>query len=98
LPCEARAGSIVAMALNERDRAVLEIEAGWWLEGSCKGDVVRARLGCSLSTYRRALERLRIDPEARSAYPLVVHRLDERARARARRRAGAESGGARRRR
>jgi Protein of unknown function (DUF3263) len=71
------------MALRERDRAVLDIERGWWLEGRTKSEVVRARLRVSLSRYNQLLGELVTNKDAEAYDPLVVRRLR---RARERRR------------
>jgi Protein of unknown function (DUF3263) len=73
------------MALAERDRVVLDIERGWWLEGRSKSEVVRARLRMSLSRYNQLLGELVTNKEAEEYDPLVVRRLQ---RARDRRRWG----------
>jgi hypothetical protein len=71
------------VALCERDRAVLDVERTWWLDGRSKADVVRARLRVSLSRYNEILRRLLGSQDAEAYDPLVVRRLR---RARERRR------------
>ena len=71
------------MALCERDRAVLEIERTWWLDGRSKAEVVRERLRVSLSRYNQLLGELATNTEAEDYDPLVVRRIR---RARERRR------------
>jgi Protein of unknown function (DUF3263) len=63
------------MALDERDRIVLDIERGWWLEGCSKSEIVRARLRMSLSRYNQLLGELVTNKEAEEYDPLVVRRL-----------------------
>ncbi len=63
------------MALRERDRAVLDIERGWWLEGRTKSEVVRTRLRVSLSRYNQLLGELVTNKDAEAYDPLVVRRL-----------------------
>ncbi|HMK97570.1 MAG TPA: DUF3263 domain-containing protein [Acidimicrobiales bacterium] len=63
------------MALCERDRALLDIERTWWLDGRSKTDVVRSRLHLSLSRYNQLLATLLSDREAAAYDPLVVRRL-----------------------
>jgi hypothetical protein len=63
------------MALCERDRAILDLERSWWLEGHCKTDVVKARLRMSLARYNQLLGELVTNKEAEAYDPLVVRRL-----------------------
>ncbi len=63
------------MALCERDRAILDLERSWWLEGLCKTDVVKGRLRMSLSRYNQLLGELVTNTEAEAYDPLVVRRL-----------------------
>ena len=74
------------MALNDRDRAILEFERGWWLEPGSKEAGIRRRLKLSPTAYYRALHDLADDPDANAFDPLVVRRLrrdrDRRRRAR----------------
>ncbi|HTW10791.1 MAG TPA: DUF3263 domain-containing protein [Acidimicrobiales bacterium] len=71
------------MGLCERDRAVIDIERTWWLDGRSKTDVVRSRLAISLARYNQLLSGLVASPDAEAYDPLVVRRLR---RARQRRR------------
>ncbi|HET9060969.1 MAG TPA: DUF3263 domain-containing protein [Acidimicrobiales bacterium] len=77
------------MVLCERDRTVLDIERSWWLDGRSKTDVVRARLGLSLSRYNQLLGEVAATPEALDYDALVVLRVR---RDRSRRRAAAMGG------
>jgi hypothetical protein len=63
------------MALSDRDRAILEFECGWWLEGGPKEAAIRSTLGLSASRYRELLHLLLDDPEAMEFDPLLVRRL-----------------------
>lgn len=63
------------MALGERDRAVLDLERGWWLDGGTKSELVRGRLGISLSRYNQLLGRLAESKDAFDYDPLLVARL-----------------------
>lgn len=83
-----RVSRATLMALTARDRAILELEQGWWLLPSSKAAAVRDRLGISPTRYYALLNLLIDDPEAAAHDPLVVHRL-RRART-ARRRARVE--------
>lgn len=66
------------MALNEREKLVLEIERGWWLEAETKQETIRARLRCSPATYYTTLRRLVDSDEAREYDPLLISRLRRR--------------------
>jgi hypothetical protein len=63
------------MALSERDRAVIDVEGTWWLQGASKATVVRSRLGLSLSRYNQLLADLVGTAEAEAYDPLVVRRV-----------------------
>ena len=78
------------MALNERDRAILDFERGWWLLPSTKGEAIRERLDLSPTRYYEVLNQILDDPAAAAHDPLVVRRL-RRARLE-RRRARVEGG------
>jgi Protein of unknown function (DUF3263) len=63
------------MALCDRDRAVLDVERNWWLDGRSKTEVVRARLRMSLSRYNQLLGELLLNKDAEAYDPLVVRRV-----------------------
>ena len=63
------------MALGERERLILDIERGWWLEGRSKTEIVRSRLRVSLARYNQLLGALVESEEAEEYDPLVVRRL-----------------------
>ena len=63
------------VALCERDRAVLDVERTWWQEGGTKSQVVKGRLGISLSHYNQLLGRLVASKDAEHYDPLLVRRL-----------------------
>jgi hypothetical protein len=67
-------GRVNPMALCERERVVLEIERGWWLEGQSKTEIVRSRLSVSLSRYNQILGELVNRQDAEQYDPLVVRR------------------------
>jgi len=73
------------VALDERLRAVLEIEGIWRSQGFTKRDIVRQRLGISISQYYRLLGKAVQDEEAARFAPLVVMRLRRKRRERLRR-------------
>jgi hypothetical protein len=73
--------------LTDRDRAILDLERDWWVEGgSSKEQAIRERLGLSTTRYNEVLNELLDNPEALAYDPLVVRRRrrsrDERRRAR----------------
>lgn len=61
--------------LAERDRAVLEFEASWWMYPEPKDRAIREYLGMSATRYYQVLRRLLDDPRAESVDPLTVRRL-----------------------
>jgi len=72
--------------LDDRDRSLLDFEAGWHRHGGEKEEAIRAQLGLTPARYYQLLGRL-IDTEDALAHdPMLVKRLqrvrDERARAR----------------
>lgn len=79
-------GSLAAMALTDRDRAILEFERSWWTEPGPKELAIRERFDLSTTRYYELLNALLEMPEALDHDPLVVRRLrrlrDRRRRAR----------------
>ena len=73
-----------AVELGERERAILDLERDWWLEGERKDLVIRRRLHLSGSRYYRLLHELLDSPAALDYDPLVVRRLLRARRARRR--------------
>lgn len=63
------------MALSERDRAVLAVEASWWQLPGSKEAVIRERLGLSATRYYQLLGVLAGSDEALAHDPLVVRRV-----------------------
>lgn len=63
------------MALSDRERVVLDFERMWVLENGSKDAAIRQRIGCSPSTYYRALAALIDRDDAMNHDPLVVRRL-----------------------
>jgi hypothetical protein len=61
--------------LADRDRAILDLERTWWLDGEVKGDAIRRRVRLSPSRYYRLLQDLLENPAAMAYDPLVVRRL-----------------------
>ena len=71
------------MSLSDRERALLDLETGWWRHAGDKETAIARTLDIPVATYYAELNRLIDRPEAEAAYPLVVRRLR---RLRARRR------------
>lgn len=73
--------------LTDRDRAILDLERDWWVEGgTSKEQAIRDRLGLSATRYNEVLNELLDHPEALAYDPMVIRRRrrqrDERRRAR----------------
>ena len=73
--------------LSDRDRAILDLERDWWVEGgTSKEQAIRDRLGLSKARFNEVLNELLDRREALAYDPLVVLRRrrqrDERRRAR----------------
>lgn len=68
-------GSLTAMALSERDKAILDFEGSWWREPGPKQAAIRRRLDLSDTRYYQLLAALAGSPEAASYDPLVVRRV-----------------------
>jgi uncharacterized protein DUF3263 len=61
--------------LDERSRAILDFERGWWQDPGPKEQAIRARLGLSPARYYQLLNRLIDSPEALRYDPMLVRRL-----------------------
>ncbi len=74
------------MELSDRDLAVLDFEASWWVAGGSKEAAIKAELSLSPTSYYRIMATLTDSDEAATYAPLVVRRLrrsrDRRRRAR----------------
>ncbi len=74
------------MALTDRDRAILDLERGWWQDGRPKKWMIRDCLGLSSTRYYQLLGALVDTPDALAHDQLLVRRLrrqrEERRRAR----------------
>lgn len=64
-----------APALTEREIAIIEFEATWWMQDEDKAPAIRARFACSVEEYYQQLNLLLDHPGALSVDPLVVRRL-----------------------
>jgi hypothetical protein len=74
-----KAGSVTAdmdaPELTERQQAMIEFEAEWWMYDDSRDVVIRARFACSPEEYYQELNQLLDHPGALSLDPLVVRRL-----------------------
>jgi hypothetical protein len=61
--------------LDERSRAILDFERGWWQQGGSKERAIRERFGLSAARYYQLLNRLIDSPEALRFDPMLVRRL-----------------------
>jgi hypothetical protein len=74
------------VALNERERAILDFERSWWKRDGSKEAAIKEELGLSSARYYQLLGGLLKDDDALAYDPLLVRRLrrlrDRRRRAR----------------
>lgn len=68
-------GSLLPMALTERDRAILDFERSWWSEPGPKDTAILERFELSATRYYQILGELLDLPEALEYDPLGVRRL-----------------------
>jgi hypothetical protein len=61
--------------LDDRSRAILDFERGWWQRRGPKERGIRDRLGLSAARYYQLLNRLIDSPEALRHDPMLVKRL-----------------------
>ncbi|MGH2656432.1 MAG: DUF3263 domain-containing protein [Actinomycetota bacterium] len=61
--------------LDERSRAILDFERGWWQGPGPKDRYIRSRLGLSPARYYQLLNDLIDSPEALRYDPMLVRRL-----------------------
>lgn len=61
--------------LTDRERAILDFEAGWWQQRGAKEDAIRAQFDVSPVRYTQLLNQLLDRPEALAYSPTVVNRL-----------------------
>lgn len=77
-----------ALALDPRDRALLDFERDWRAHQGEKETAIRRRFGFSVARYHQLLGRLVDHPAAVAYDPLTVRRLRRRRTERTRRRTG----------
>jgi hypothetical protein len=61
--------------LDERSRAILDFERGWWQRPGAKDRAIRARFGHSPARYYQLLNHLIDSPDAMAYDPMLVKRL-----------------------
>ncbi|HVC70076.1 MAG TPA: DUF3263 domain-containing protein [Acidimicrobiales bacterium] len=66
------------MALNDRDRQILDFEQSWWTRPEKKATAIRSRFGISPTQYYRQLAELTDSGVALEDFPLLVRRLRRR--------------------
>jgi len=66
---------LVAMALGDRERSILDFERSWWQTPGPKETAIRQDFGLSTTRYYQLLNDLLDDPAALAYDPLVVRRL-----------------------
>lgn len=78
--------------LTDRDRAILDFEAGHWRHDGPKETQIRRRFDMSASRFYQVLNHLIDTPEALAYDPLLVKRLQRLRTARAHRRTAISTG------
>ena len=73
--------------LDERARAILDFERGWWRFAGAKEEAIREQFDLSVSRYNQLLNALVDDDEALAHDPMLVRRLRRMRAARQRQRA-----------
>jgi hypothetical protein len=61
--------------LDERSRAILDFERGWWQQSGSKERAIRSRFGLSAARYYQLLNALIDSPVALRHDPMLVRRL-----------------------
>lgn len=72
---ETTVDQLSAHDLTERQTAIIEFEATWWMQDEVKETAIRARFACSTEEYYQELNQLLDHPGALEVDPLVVRRL-----------------------
>jgi hypothetical protein len=86
------AGKAEAPGLDERARAILDLERSSWQLTVPKARAIRDQLGISVTRYHQLLGRLIDTPEALAYDPMLVRRLRRVREARRRRRVAGRLG------
>jgi hypothetical protein len=74
-------------SLDERSRAILDFERGWWRFAGAKEQAIREQFDLSATRYYQVLNELVDDDESLSYDPMLVRRLRRMRAARQRQRA-----------
>lgn len=83
----ASASTSVVTGLDERSRAILDFERGWWRFAGAKEQAIREQFDLSATRYNQLLNELVDDDEALAYDPMLVRRLRRMRAARQRQRA-----------
>jgi len=83
----ASASTSVVTGLDERSRAILDFERGWWRFAGAKEQAIREQFDLSVTRYNQLLNALVDDDEALAHDPMLVRRLRRMRAARQRQRA-----------
>lgn len=77
----------VESSLDERSRAILDFERGWWRFAGAKEQAIREQFDLSATRYYQVLNELVDDDESLTYDPMLVRRLRRMRAARQRQRA-----------
>lgn len=75
MTAETTVDQVNARDLTEREIAIIEFEASWWMQDEVRETAIRARFACSAEEYYQELNQLLDQPGALEIDPLVVRRL-----------------------
>lgn len=75
MTAETTVDQLTARDLTERQIAIIEFEASWWMQDEVRETAIRARFACSAEDYYQELNQLLDHPGALEVDPLVVRRL-----------------------
>jgi hypothetical protein len=79
--------TVAESSLDERSRAILDFERGWWRFAGAKEQAIREQFDLSATRYYQVLNELVDDDEALAYDPMLVRRLRRMRAARQRQRA-----------
>jgi hypothetical protein len=88
----ATAGKAGGRGLDERARAILDLEREAWMLTVPKARVIRDRFGISVGRYHQLLTKILDEPDALTYDPMLVRRLRRVREARRRRRVAGRLG------
>lgn len=78
--------------LDDRSKAILDFERGWWKHSGTKERAIKASFDLSSARYHQLLNRLIESPEALKYDPMLVRRLRRLREARRRKRSARRPG------